>query len=184
MASSPMPVTGDYDLNFITRQTGFNAYNPKCAKYVADVVKRIPLKIDSINVIVADEFLILSPNVVNAWEPDYVRRADGAVLTVQALPVESLVQPHDQLWRNLIINKKKRQIIVVDRLVSNGKHYAIVYILQSECKSSPFVRNTLYDITDPRNIQSIGTHLDALMEISVNSLQKSPPGGGPKCLGR
>ena len=163
---------GGYDLHFITSLAGFNAYDPKCVSYLTDVIKHIPLKIDSINVIFADQFLILSPSVINAWEPDYVRRADGAILTVQAHPVESLVQPHDQLWRNLVIDKAKRQIIVVDRLVKNGRHYAIVYVLQSESKSSPYAINYQFDITSPRNMQSIGTQLEALMQISVNALLK------------
>ena len=162
---------GSYDLNFITSQAGFNAYEPKYAHYLTDVIRHIPLKIDSINVILADEFMILTPNVFSTWEPDYVRRADGAVLTVQANPVESLVQPHDELWRNLIINKQKQKIIVVDRLIKRGKHYAIVYVLQSDCKFSPFSRNTQYDITNPRNMQTIGTQLEALMKTSVNALE-------------
>lgn len=163
---------GGYDLHFITTQAGFNAYDPKCVSYLTDVIKHIPLKIDSINVIFADQFLILSPSVINAWEPDYVRRADGAILTVQAHPVESLVQPHDQLWRNLVIDKAKRQITVVDRLVKNGRHYAIVYVLQSESKSSPYAINYQFDITNPRNMQSTGTQLEALMNISLNALLK------------
>ena len=162
---------GNYDLHFITSQAEFDAYEPRCAKYLTDVIRHIPLNVDSIAVILADEFLILSPAVNNAWEPDYIRRADGAVLTVQANPVESLVQPHDELWRNLIFNKRQHQITVVDRLVKNGKHYAIVYVLQSECKSSPFTRNIQYDINNPRNIQSVGTQLEALMDISVNALE-------------
>lgn len=163
---------GSYDLHFITNQAGFNAYEPKYASYLTDVIKRIPLKIDSIDVIFADQFLILSPSVINAWEPDYVRRADGAIMTVQGYPLESLVQPHDQLWRNLVIDKAKRQIIVVDRLVKNGRHYAIVYVLQSESKSSPYSIGYQYDITDPRNMQSIGTALEALMKTSANALLK------------
>lgn len=163
---------GSYDLHFITSQAGFDAYNPRCVSYLTDVIKQIPLKIDSIDVIFADQFLILSPSVINPWEPDYVRRADRGVLTVQAHPVESLVQPHDQLWRNLVIDKAKRQITVVDRLVKNGRHYAIVYVLQSECKSSPYSINYQYDITNPRNMQSIGTALEALMKTSVNAFLK------------
>lgn len=163
---------GSYDLHFVTSQEGFNAYDSKCTGYLTDVIKHIPLKIDSIDVIFADQFLILSPNVINAWEPDYVRRADGGILTVQAHPVESLVQPHDQLWRNLVVNKAKRQITVVDRLVKNGRHYAIVYVLQSESKSSPYAINYQFDITDPRNMQSIGTQLEALMKTSVNAFLK------------
>lgn len=162
---------GDYDLNFITSQAEFEAYEPKLAKYLADVVRSIPLNIKSIDAILADEYLILSIEPINTWVPDYVRRADGAILTVQANPVANLVQPKGELWRNLIINKSKRQIIVVDRLVKNDKHYAIVYILQSESKSSPYSINVQYDITNPRNIQTVGTWLEALMKTSVNALE-------------
>ncbi len=162
---------GEYDLHFITSQDGFNAYDPKCAKYITDVLKQIPLKIDSVEVILADQYLILSTNATSAWEPDYVRRADGAILTVQANPVQSLRQPHDELWRNLIINKSKHQIIVVDRLIRNNRHYAIVYVLQSESKSSPLVRNIQFDITGERNIQSTGTMLESLMDKSIDAWQ-------------
>lgn len=162
---------GNYDLNFITSQQQFNAYDTKISKYIADVIQQIPLKINSIDVILADQFLILTTNPINAWEPDYVRRPDGAILTVQANPVGSLVQPHDELWRNLVINKNKHQIVVVDRFVKNGTHYAIVYILQSESKSSPFTRVVQFDITNPHNVQSTGTLIDGLMQISVNALE-------------
>lgn len=162
---------GNYDLNFITCEAEFNAYEPKLAKYLADVVKQIPLKVDSIDVIFADEFLILTTSGVNRWEPDYVRRSDGVVMTVQANPVKNLVQPADELWRNLIINKSKRQILVVDRLVKNNRHYAIVYVLQSESKSSPFSTSYQYDITNTRNMQTVGTQLDVLMKTSADALE-------------
>ena len=162
---------GDYDLNFITSQAEFNAYEPRLAKYLTDVVKNIPLNVKSIEAILADEYLILSIEPNNTWGPDYVRRTDGAILTVQANPVPSLVQPQGELWRNLIINKSKHQIIVVDRLIKNDRHYAIVYILQSESKSSPYSRNTQYDITSPRNIQTVGTWLEGLMKTSIKALE-------------
>ena len=162
---------GGYDLNFITSQAQFNAYDTKIARYITDAVKQIPLKINSINIVLADQFLILTTNPSNTWEPDYVRRADGSVLTVQANPLASLVQPHDELWRNLIIRQNKHQIIVVDRLIKNGTHYALVYILQSDSKSSPYSRVFQFDITNPRNLQSTGTLIDGLMQTSVNSLE-------------
>ena len=162
---------GQYELNFITSEAEFNAYEPKLANYLTDVIKQIPLKIDSIDVIFADEFLILTTSGSNTWKPDYVRRSDKAILTVQGNPIESIVQPKDELWRNLIINKSKRQIIVVDRLIKNDRHYAIVYVLQSESKSSPFSANYQYDITNPRNIQSIGTNLEALIKTSVDAFE-------------
>lgn len=162
---------GAYDLNFVTSQQKFNTYDAKCSKYLADVVRQIPLEIDSVDVILADQFLILTTNAAEGWEPDYVRQADGMVYTVQANPMRSLIQPHDELWRNLIVNKRRHQIIVVDRLIKNQKHYALVYVLQSERKGSPTTRCVQYDITNPRNIQSVGTLIDGMMAISVNALE-------------
>ncbi|MBO4870440.1 MAG: hypothetical protein J5565_00460 [Muribaculaceae bacterium] len=162
---------GEYDLNFITSKALFNAYDPSCAKLMTDVVKRIPLKIDSIDVMLADQFLILSTSVTSKWKPDYIRRGDGAFYVTQANPIETLVQPHDEIWRNLIFNKKEHQIIVVDRLVQRGKHYAIVYVMQSERKNTAICYQ--YDITDPQNVQAVGTQLESLLSISIKALEKS-----------
>jgi len=167
---------GEYELNFITSQAQFNAYDIKISKYITDAIKQIPLKIDSIDVVLADQFLILTINPINSWEPDYVRRPDGSLLTVQANPLASFVQPHYELWRNLIIRQNKHQIIVVDRLIKNGTHYALVYILQSDSRTSPYSRVFQFDITNPRNLQSTGTIIDGLMQISVNVLE-----GNVKC---
>ena len=41
---------GEYDLTFVTSQSKFNAYDAKCSRYLSEVVKQIPLEIDSINV--------------------------------------------------------------------------------------------------------------------------------------
>ena len=164
---------GQYDLNFVTSQAQFDAYEPRLARYLTDVVGRIPLRIDSIDVMLADQFMIVSPSVAKQWMPDYVRRADGATFVVEANPLESMVQPHDQLWRNLVIDKRRHQIVVVDRMVKNGRHYAIIYVLQSETGSSPLTRNSQYDITSLRNMQATGTQLEALWNISIAALQSA-----------
>ena len=162
---------GEYDLTFVTSQSKFNAYDAKCSRYLSEVVKQIPLEIDSINVILADQFLILTINAASKWEPDYIRQADGMVMTVEANPINTLIQPEDELWRNLIINKSKHQIIIVDRLIKDDRHYALVYVLQSDAKGSPVTRCIQYDITNPRNIQSVGTLTDGIMNISVKALE-------------
>lgn len=164
---------GGYDLNFVTSKVEFDVYKPKLSNYLIDVINRIPLKIDSIDVIFTDDFMILSINPVSAWMPDYVHQADGAFLTVEAMPLESLVQPEGDLWRNLITDKSKHQIIIVDRFVKKGKHYAFVYILQSDSKRSPYMRNIHYDIINPRNAQSVGTMLEGLMARTLRATELS-----------
>ena len=161
---------GDYELNFVVSQADFDRYDAAWAKYLTDVLRAIPLRIDSIDLILADQYAVLSTNAINAWRPDYVRRADGAWLVAQANPTASSVQPHDELWRILVFDSKKHQIVVVDRMVKRGHHYAIVYVMQSERKGIRHRTRFHYDILDRRNVQAVGTHLEYLLGISVNAM--------------
>ena len=165
---------GGYELNFITSKEEFDAYNPDCAGYMASVIRQIPLKVDFIDVILADQYMILTVDPNSRWEPDYIRRTDGAIITVQANPMSDGINADGELWRNLIFNNSMHQLIVVDRLVKNGRHYAIVYVLQSESKGSPISRAYQFDITDRRNTQTVGAELERLFDISIKALETSP----------
>ena len=172
--TSIMPIAnasnGDYELNYIASDTAFANYDARCAAYMKDVLASIPLTIECINVMVADQYMILTTGRDN-WKPDIVRRADAAVLNTQANPLQSLVQPAGEIWRNLIFNDRRKQIVVVDRLVKGDKHYAIVYVIQSEKKGLPFAITTSYDIFDRHNVQSLGDYLNHLLNISIKALE-------------
>ena len=177
---SPMPLSnafdGLYDLHFITTQAEFERYDPACARYMSDIVKSLPLSIDSINVALAEQFLIVTPSVVNHWKPDLIRRTDGTQFVAKTIPRDSNVQPHDELWRNLVFNDRKGQLIVVDRLIKDGHHYAIVYVLQSTNKHLPMAITYNYDVLDRHNTQHIGAALDHLIDISVAAWGRQPIG--------
>ena len=150
---------GSADLHFIDSQDSFDRYDPAYAHYVKKVLKSIPLKFDAIDVIFRDNFIVLTPAVENEWRPDQYRCSDGAVYVEQAWPLESLVQPHDQVWRNFIFNKKEHRLVTVDRFVKGGRHFAIVQIYQHAHKKAPW-SNCMADYTDERNIQLVGTTLE------------------------
>ena len=162
---------GNYELNFITNQGQFKGYNGACAKYLGKVLSDLPMGVDSVEMVLADQYLILSTNESKKWKPDYVRRSDGSFLVAQANPAVGNNLPNNELWRNVIFNQKKHQIIAVDRFVKNMKHYAIVYVLQSECKGIPYSQIFQYDITDTRNIQGVGSILESLLGISVKAME-------------
>lgn len=163
---------GDYDLHFVTGKSDFERYDPACAAYLKDVLKSIPMKIEKVDVMLADCYMIVTPSPLVRWAPDVVRKADGSVWYTQANPVTQLIQPHDELWRNLVINKSRHQIVVVDRMVKNGHHRAIVYVLQSEKKGVPLAQTFDCDILDLHNAQLLGGCLDDLFKISINALEK------------
>ena len=176
---SVFPITnmsdGEYDLHFITDNEQFQAYDPYCRDYIASALSKIPLTIDSLQLVLADQFIVFTPNLYSRWMPDFVRRPDGVELVVEANPRDEAVQPHDEIWRNFIFDNKRHRILVVDRLVKNGKHLGIVYILQGEDKHVPFSGNFHYDITARRNIQPVGEHMRALFDITIAASNSPVP---------
>ena len=166
---------GGYDLNFITGDAQFQAYDPRCKEHIASAIRQIPLNIDSLEFVLADQFIVFTPRVANSWMPDLVRQADGTELVVEANPRTSTVQPHDEIWRNFIFDGKRHRILVIDRLVKNGKHIGIVYLMQSEDKKVPFSSTIHYDVTAPRNVQPVGEHMRALFDITIDAALSHAP---------
>lgn len=158
-----MPNVNAFDrsegLRFIDSNAGFACYDKAHADYIKDVLKSIPMKVDAIDVIFGDDFMVLTPAVDNQWRPDLYRSSDGSCRVEQAWPVESAVQPHDQFWRNYIVDSKKSRLITVDRFVKRGRHFAVVQVFQGENKSIPW-SNSMADMTSKRNIQHAGINLD------------------------
>lgn len=176
---SVFPITNmsdsEYDLHFITNEEQFQAYDPYCRDYITSAISKIPLTIDSLQLVLADQFIVFTPNLYSRWMPDLVRQSDGVELVVEANPRDGAIQPHDEIWRNFIFDSKRHRILVVDRLVKNGKHLGIVYIMQGEDKHVRFSGNFHYDITARRNIQPVGEHMGALLDITIDASNSQAP---------
>lgn len=162
---------GEYELNFISSPEQFAHYDIVCQNYISSAIRQIPLLIDSIEFVLADRYITFTPNVTKGWMPDLVRQADGSEWVVEANPRSSTIQPHDEIWRNYIFDNHRHRIIVVDRLVKNGRHIGIAYILQSEDKHVPFTSTYHYDVTHRRNIQPVGEAMRALLDITIAASQ-------------
>jgi len=172
--NSTLPITNssnsEYELNFINSSKSFSDYNPFCKKYINSAINKIPLAIDSVEFILADRFMVLTASAAGTWTPDLIRKADESQIVVEANPLDSHVQPNDEIWRNVLFDNKMRRIIVVDRIVKNNRHLAIVYIMQSEKKGLPFTSTFQYDITSKRNTQPVGECMSALLNISIDAI--------------
>lgn len=171
----PLQNEGKEESHFITSQAAFEHYDPARARFVKEVLKAIPMKIDSIEAIIDDDLIVLTPNKWSEWRPDYYCSPDGTTWVEQAWPVSSPVQPHDQMWRNLIINEKKHQILTVDRFVKQGRHFAIVQIYQSKTKKNPLLDGSMVDYTDRRNIQHVGSVLNDSFLQWINAWKNDYP---------
>ena len=168
--TDPFPITnlsnGEYALNFIVNDAQFQAYDSNCKTFIASAINKIPLDIDSVELVLADQYVVFLPASSIEWVPDFVRQADGSELVVEAQPLNDAKQPEDEIWRNVIADNKQHRILVVDRLVKNGTPLGIIYIIQGDNKKLPFSSTFHYDVTAPRNIQPVGEHMRFLLDIT------------------
>ena len=160
---------GDYDLHFITSDAQYQAYATHCKRYINSVIKQIPLKIDSLELVLADQFVVFTPSANSQCRPDLIRRADGAEIVCDVLDNAkgTFSQPHDEIWRNVVFNNGQHLFLVVDRLVKNGKPIAIAYIIQGDDKHVPFSGTYHYDVTSRRNTQPVGEQMRWLLDITI-----------------
>lgn len=162
---------GEYELNFISTTEQFAHYDIVCQNYISSAIRQMPLLIDSIEFVLADRYIAFTPSITKGWLPDLVRKADGSEWVVEANPRISTIQPHDEIWRNYVFDNHRHRIIVVDRLVKNGRHIGIAYIMQSENKHVPFTSTYHYDVTQRRNTQPVGETMRALLDITIAASQ-------------
>ena len=162
---------GGYDLNFICSDVQWADYDVFCKHYITSVLRKIPLAVDSVGFVLADQFLMVEPNASQVWLPDMVRQSDGTELITKVFPPSSMVQPDDEIWRNVLFDNSLRRIIIVDRLVRGGRPLALVYLLQGETKRVPFSSVFHYDVTDRRYTQQVGEHMRYLLDISIDASQ-------------
>lgn len=168
--TNPFPMTnlsnGEYALNFIVNDAQFQAYDSNCKKYIASAIDKLPFNVDSLELVLADQYVVFVPVASTKWMPDFVRQADGSELVVEAQPRRYAKQPEDEMWRNVITDNKQHRILVVDRIVKNGTPLGIMYIIQGDNKKLPFSNTFHYDVTSPRNIQPVGEHMRFLLDIT------------------
>ena len=81
--------------------------------------------------------------------PDYEVDAEGAVMIycTTFMPTHDL-QSADYIWRNVVISKRNKRVLCIDRLLRDGKTFGFIYVLQSE--DARFPQGCHWDVTDQR----------------------------------
>ena len=78
-------------------------------------------------------------------------------------------QTQDVIWRNVVVSRKNRRIICIDRYVKDGRTMGFVYVLQSELKRFPTLGLYHWDVSDPHNIEMAGTSLEHLRKLTLRT---------------
>ncbi len=103
-----------------------------------------------------------------ATPPDAFIGTDGTLNVYNNFLFETPTrQTEDMVWRNVVVSKKNRRIICIDRYLSEGRTKGFVYVLQSESKRFPTLGSYHWDVSDSHNIEIAGGILEHLRKLTL-----------------
>jgi hypothetical protein len=158
------------DSHYFVDAKNWDTYKYK--KYMADVIRAVPFKIDSLCFILANNIMEVKLGwQKKKWTPDieawknidndkYIKMGK----TFYSRPTTSYFPERGVYWRNLLKSNRKKRILAVDRMCLKGTNYAIIYILQTEKKHLGYC--FFFDITEFGCIQHIASVLNNYNEIT------------------
>ena len=107
-----------------------------------------------------------------AMPPDAFIGPDGAFNVYNNLLFEKpTCQTEDVVWRNVVVSKKNRRIICIDRYLRDGRTKGFVYVLQTETKKFPTQGLYHWDVSDSHNIEMSGEILEHLRKLTLRRMK-------------
>ena len=103
--------------------------------------------------------------------PDAAINYNGELLVSRTTVFEKPThQDEAHIWRNVVVSKKNKRIICVDRFLKEGKTHGYIYVLQTESKKYPNLGTFHWDVSDSHNIESVGLILNDIRQISLKKM--------------
>lgn len=141
--------------------------------FVSDFSRDIPFKTISLSKVAdyEDVYAFRCNGYVDLL-PDYEVNADGAsaVYRTSFMPSQG-GQKTDVIWRNIIINRKAKRVLCVDRFVDDGNTFGYIYILQSETKDYSDRNTYHWDVSDQSLMLTVAAVIDGMTSLSVTQLE-------------
>ena len=142
-------------------------------RFAQDVQRDMPFKVSAMNSVPNHEgvYAFRCEDQVNLL-PDYEVDAEGAVMVYRTTfaPTHEK-QPVNVIWRNIVINRKAKRGLCIDRLVHNGKTCGYVYVLQSETKVYSDENTFHWDVSDQRLLLNVAGAIEHMSSLSVTQLE-------------
>ena len=143
-------------------------------RFDASVRRELPFKVDSLrwfDGVDMTTYQFACRDYV-ATPPDAFIGPDGALNVYNNFLFEAPArQAEDMVWRNVVVSKKNRRIICIDRYLSDGRTKGFVYVLQSETKRFPTLGPYHWDVSDPHNIEMAGGTLEHLRTLTLKRIK-------------
>ena len=96
-------------------------------EFAKDVQKDLPFKVTELKAVSNhDNTYSFRSDAYISLLPDYEVDSEGATMIYQTTfaPTRS-TQPSNVIWRNIVINRKAKRVLCIDRLAQNGSNTTI-----------------------------------------------------------
>ena len=143
-------------------------------KFDASVRKELPFAVDSLRWLDGTDMATyqFACRDYVAMPPDAFIGLDGALNVYNNFLFEKpTCQTEDVVWRNVVVSKKNRRIICIDRYLRDGRTKGFVYVLQAETKKFPTQGLYHWDVSDSHNIEMSGEILEHLRKLTLRRMK-------------
>ena len=143
-------------------------------KFDASVRKELPFAVDSLRWLDGTDMATyqFACRDYVAMPPDAFIGLDGALNVYNNFLFEKpTCQTEDVVWRNVVVSKKNRRIICIDRYLRDGRTKGFVYVLQTETKKFPTQGLYHWDVSDSHNIEMSGEILEHLRKLTLRRMK-------------
>lgn len=146
-------------------------------RFVRSVCRELPFRVDSIYYLGSRGATTLrfthGSRLTDA--PDMIINGDGDTHVCRLLVKEKTpAQTEGQVWRNVVVSGRNQRVICIDRYLRQGKTDGYVYVFQSQTDRFPTFGTYQWDVSDPHNIETMGTLLSDLDALAVKRLKAEP----------
>ena len=148
-------------------------YVSEAQRFEASVRKELPFRIDSLQWVEGTEtstFRFANKEYVSTPPDAEISIDEGLSVYRTFIPEQPSRQRLDKIWRNVVVSKKNRRVICIDRYLKQGKTEGWIYVMQSESEKYPTYGTYHWDVSDSHNIESVGGVLDGLRKIALQRL--------------
>ena len=146
-------------------------------RFETSIRKELPFRVDSLHLIDGTDvttFGFANQEYVST-PPDAIISPDGTYHVYKTFVLEPpMRQKEDMIWRNVMVSKKNRRVICVDRYLRESKTQGYVYVMQSESENYPHYGTYHWDVSDLHNLEMVGTNLAHLRGLTMKRIK----GGG------
>ena len=141
-------------------------------EFAKDVQKDLPFKVSELKTISNhDNTYSFRSDAYISLLPDYEVDGEGACMIYQTTFSPTYhTQPSNVIWRNIVINRKAKRVLCIDRLILNGRTFGYVYVLQSETARYSDSGTFHWDVSNPKLLLNVSDAIEGMSKLSVTTL--------------